>query len=332
MTSKSRRVAVLGGTRFIGRAIVAELVRAGHEVLVIHLGVGGCDLFPSAAHLHTDRADLCTSATQVAAFDPQVVVDVSAMTAADVMAVIPVFESCTRAVVISSCDVYEAYLSFRQGAVAQTDPIDENSRLRQTRYVFPHAVPGKPDYDKLDVEEAWQAVASVVLRPTAVYGPHDYLAREAFVVDRVKAGRCILPAGPADLLYTKISSAELAVCARLAVTMEHVDPGTVINIAEPETLSTREWIDAVAGALGARIRLVRVPDAELPPDLSITGEHRQQLVINAERARAILGWQPRTVGAGIEASARWHFANRPLRLDFTDDERALAGRAMQRRR
>ena len=32
------RVAVIGGTGFIGRAIVAELEAAGHAVLVVHRG------------------------------------------------------------------------------------------------------------------------------------------------------------------------------------------------------------------------------------------------------------------------------------------------------
>jgi uncharacterized protein YbjT (DUF2867 family) len=32
------RVAVLGGTRFIGRAVLAELTAAGHDPLVVHRG------------------------------------------------------------------------------------------------------------------------------------------------------------------------------------------------------------------------------------------------------------------------------------------------------
>ena len=35
------RIIVLGGTRFIGRASVEELVRAGHSVMVVHRGETG---------------------------------------------------------------------------------------------------------------------------------------------------------------------------------------------------------------------------------------------------------------------------------------------------
>jgi len=36
--SRSLRVLVLGGTRFIGRALVFELRGCGHEVAVVHRG------------------------------------------------------------------------------------------------------------------------------------------------------------------------------------------------------------------------------------------------------------------------------------------------------
>lgn len=326
MSTSPLRVAVLGGTRFVGKAIVAELRRAGHEVLVIHGGNGGCSRSTSTPHLHTDRLRLGEVANRVESFDPQAVVDVNALTATDVTAVAPIFARCARVVVISSCDVYEAYLSYREGVVTQVGAIHESSPLRRVRRVFCDAVPGEPDYDKLDVEDAWRAMPSVILRSTAVYGPHDYLVREAFVVDRVKAGRLVIPVGPADLLYTRISVGELAVCARLAVTNERIPPGTVINVAESETLSVGQWMETIAGALGARISLVRVPDAELPADLHITAEHRQHLMIDSKRARSVLGWRPRSVPSGVAASARWHFARRPLRRDFAADDRALRGR------
>lgn len=326
-TGEARRVAILGGTRFVGRAITEEIIRAGHRVMVIHRGIGGCRVLRAATHLHADRTRLGSVADRVAAFDPQIVVDVSAMTADDVTRVAPVFARCRKAVVISSCDVYQAYLSYREGTVTQSCPVRESSPVRRRRRVLPHAVPGRPDYDKLDVEDAWRrAVPTLVLRSTAVYGPRDYLAREAFVVDRVRAGRLDIPAGPANLLYTRISAPELAACVRLAVEAGDAVSGETFNIAEQDTLSVEQWAAAIAAALRVRVRLVRVPDELLPPDLLITAERRQHLVIAADKAQRALGWRPADVGRRIAQSARWHAARRPVRADFSADDHALAHR------
>src|SRR5260370_16696457 len=64
------RIVVLGGTRFIGRAIVEELVRAGHDVLVVHRGNLEPDDMPSAPHLHCDRSELTAHTQELPAFAP----------------------------------------------------------------------------------------------------------------------------------------------------------------------------------------------------------------------------------------------------------------------
>jgi len=51
-------VVILGGTRFIGRAIVEELAGSGHELLIVHRGELEPDDLPPARHVHTDRAHL----------------------------------------------------------------------------------------------------------------------------------------------------------------------------------------------------------------------------------------------------------------------------------
>ena len=48
------RVLVIGGTLFIGRALVAELVKAGHEVTVLHRKPKH-DLGKKVANLEADR-------------------------------------------------------------------------------------------------------------------------------------------------------------------------------------------------------------------------------------------------------------------------------------
>ena len=52
------RILVIGGTRFVGRHLVAAAVDRGHEVTVLHRGVGVPGA-PGVEHLHADRdADL----------------------------------------------------------------------------------------------------------------------------------------------------------------------------------------------------------------------------------------------------------------------------------
>ena len=52
------RILIIGGTRFVGRHLVAAAIARGHEVTVMHRGVE-CSGAPGAEHLHADRdADL----------------------------------------------------------------------------------------------------------------------------------------------------------------------------------------------------------------------------------------------------------------------------------
>ncbi|MGD0684502.1 MAG: NAD-dependent epimerase/dehydratase family protein [Streptosporangiaceae bacterium] len=45
------RILVLGGTSFVGRAIVDEALRAGAEVILFGRGKTGADLFPELTRL-----------------------------------------------------------------------------------------------------------------------------------------------------------------------------------------------------------------------------------------------------------------------------------------
>ncbi|MGH8795211.1 MAG: NAD-dependent epimerase/dehydratase family protein [Stackebrandtia sp.] len=323
MSSRLSRVTVLGGTRFIGRAVVAELLRTGHQVQLVHRGDRGCHLFPEAAHIHSRRAELADHARSVRAFKPDVVVDVNGMTASDVSEAAPVFAGAERFVVISSCDVYEAYLGYRTGVHVQDGDVDERSALRTRRRIFTAAVPGRPDYDKLDVEAAWSDYPAVILRPTAVYGPHDYLRREGFILDRVLAGRRKIPFGKGDLRYTRVSSADLAACVRMAATSDRELRGEVFNVAEATTLSTRAWAETIGDAIDADIELVPVPDDLLPSDLRLSASYRQHLTISADKARRVLGWSATHVADRIKESVQWHAGQPATRASFADDDTAM---------
>ena len=49
------RLLVIGGTVFLGRAVVAAALARGHAVTIFHRGVHNPDLFPEAERLLGDR-------------------------------------------------------------------------------------------------------------------------------------------------------------------------------------------------------------------------------------------------------------------------------------
>jgi len=83
-------VLILGGTRFIGRRIAADLVARGDEVTVVHRGQTETAEPDGCSHWHTDRAALAGLSGQVRALRPDAVIDTRALTKADAGLVIPV--------------------------------------------------------------------------------------------------------------------------------------------------------------------------------------------------------------------------------------------------
>jgi len=157
------RVMVLGGTRFIGAAIVEELHDHGHEQLLVHRGEHEPDGAGRLAdHLHADRRDLPHLRGAVADFDPEALVDTGAMSAADAEAALAAVGDGTRLLVLSSMDVYRAFGAMLAGTETDALPLDETSPVRPERYPYR----GHPrlggeawlqEYEKLDVEAAYLA-------------------------------------------------------------------------------------------------------------------------------------------------------------------------------
>jgi nucleoside-diphosphate-sugar epimerase len=197
------RVAAIGGTRFIGRALVEDLVAAGHEVLVVHRGGSEPPELTTVEHAHVDRRDVARLREALNGFRPEALVDTYAMTRADAEGAVAALPGDVRLLVLSSMDVYRAFASL--WAKLETDPVplDESSPVRTERY--PYRGKGLPfadadDYEKLDVEEVYLRRGATVCRLPMVYGEHDGQRREEFILRRVRAGRPRIPIGPGTWL------------------------------------------------------------------------------------------------------------------------------------
>lgn len=189
------RVVVLGGTRFIGRAIVEELVAAGHEVLVAHRGQSEPADLVAVEYVHLDRRDQGALRDGLGSFRGDALVDAFARSGADAEAAIGALPGDSRLLVLSSMDVYRAYSSLRSGVETDPVPLDESSPVRTERYPYRGELPGLDDYEKLDVEEVYARRGATVCRLPMVYGEHDGQRREEFILRRVRAGRARIPVG-----------------------------------------------------------------------------------------------------------------------------------------
>jgi nucleoside-diphosphate-sugar epimerase len=318
------RVMTLGGTRFIGLAIVAELRRGGHEVLLVHRGAADPEELADLEHVHVDRDDLGSVRDQLDAWNPDAVVDTCAISGAQVDTTLAALPDA-RLVVLSSMDVYEAYGALHEGRDDEPVPVDETSPVRAKRYPYRGQIPGMDDYEKLDVEERYLGRGGTVLRLPMVYGEHDYQRREEFVLRRVRAGRTAMPFGAGNFVWTKAYVGDVARGVRLAV--EHDTEGDVFNLGEHRTWTIRRWAREIVAAAGAELDLVTVPDDSLPDDLGTTGAVAQHLLVDSARARERLGWSETDPAEAVHRSVAWHLEHPPERDgddDFSADETALA--------
>lgn len=302
------KVAVLGGTIFVGRAVVEALVAAGHDVSVVHRGEHEPgEGFPDVEHVHADRADLPRITADA-------VVDCRALSAADVDGVLAKLPDVPL-VVLSSVDVYPALVGLTTGTVTCDVPIDESTPVRTERFPYRGVIPGMDDYEKLDCEERYLARGGVVLRLPFVTGPYDYQRREEMVLRRVRAGRDRMPIGRGNLLASHVAVGDVgtACVAALGASDE------VFVLAEHPTPTTRQWVEAIIEAAGSSIELVTVPDQKLPEDLGLTGTHQQHLLVSPAKAMRELAWTPTPWREAVRSSVDWHLAHPPAPPDGGED-------------
>jgi nucleoside-diphosphate-sugar epimerase len=313
------RVIVLGGTRFIGRAVTEALTAAGHAVLVAHRGVSEPAGLPAAEHLHAERAAWPDHQAAFAAFGADAAVDVSAADGPGARAALAVLPPGIPLVALSSVDVYRAYESLHRGIQTDPVPLTEESPLRTTRFI------DVPQWEKRDVEEAYLGAGAAVLRLGAVYGEHDYQRRFEPVLRRVRAGRPRLPVGTAGFVWSRVYAGDVAQ-AVLAALGSRQAAGQCLNIVESQAAPMRLFYEQVIAAAEASLELVQVPDEVLPEDLGATGTLSQHLLASPAKAAEVLGWHAAASPQVLRRAVAWHLRHPPADAsgDFTADDAALA--------
>ena len=321
------KILIVGGSGFIGRFVVRDLIAAGHDVAVYHRGRTTGELPKGAHEIIGDQSELGWKRMDFLRVRPDVVIHCILSSGAQAKGVMDVFRGTTpRLVVLSSQDVYRAYgvlLGLETGA-PQPVPITEDSDLRTNLRPFAldhlNRLRGifswiDDEYEKIDVERAVADdpdLPATVLRLPMVYGPGDPLHRLYPTVKRIDdnrpailleegLARCGLPRG-----YVENVSAAIA----LAATSD-LAKGRTYNIAEPP-FSELEWTRQIGEAAGWNGEVIVLPKQETPTHLRQPYNLAQDWTVSSERIRTELGFaDPIAIPEALRRTIEWERANPP---------------------
>jgi 2'-hydroxyisoflavone reductase len=185
------RVLVLGGTRFLGRALVDATLEQGHEPTLLNRGQTAPELFPEVEKLRGDRS---TDLSALEGREWDAVLDVAAYMPDDVRRAVEALQgNVGRYVFVSSISAYadQSVPPVEDAAVAQLQPgqeSDEDPELYGAR---------KAACERI-VEEAF-GDAALVVRPGLIVGPYDPTGRFTYWPHRVaRGGKVLAPGSPDD--------------------------------------------------------------------------------------------------------------------------------------
>lgn len=240
------RILVLGGTSFVGRAIVAEALLRGHDLTLFSRGRSGRELFPEADRLLGDRDTGDYASVRGGAWDA--VVDVSCYVPRHVAQAADALAHRGRWLLISTGSVYDRVRGWP--GMAEDAPRLEPERQSEDTGAF---------YGQLKVACEDDVLArfgdrATIVRPGVVGGPYDPSDRLTWWVRRAaRGGRVAMPAR-ADQPVQVVDASDLA---RLVVSLLEDDRPGVFNAVGP-SVPLRELIETCARAAGTEVEVVPV--------------------------------------------------------------------------
>jgi nucleoside-diphosphate-sugar epimerase len=244
------RLLVLGGTRFVGRAVVAQALERGWEVDAVQRGVTGA-LLAGARSLTADRTDAGDLARALGDGSWDAVLDTwaqaprTAQVAAALLA-----GRASRAAYVSSRSVYR---SMDAGRGEDAPVVEADAAADATDYAS----------DKRGGELAWLAAFPdvLLLRAGLILGPHEDVARLPWWLHRIaRGGRVVAPGRPErGLQYVDVRD-----LARFALDgLEQGLSGPYDITSMPGHATTLELLEACVEVTGSDAELVWVDEADL---------------------------------------------------------------------
>lgn len=304
------KILVMGGTRFVGKPLVARLLAQGHELTLLTRGNNAVP--EGVEHLSGDRSrDDGLEPLRGRRFD--VIVDSSGRKCDDSRRVLTITGAPShRFVYVSSAGVYAGSEQWPLSEDAATDPESRHAGKAET--------------------EAWlraEGIPYTSFRPTYIYGPGNYNPIERWFFDRIVNNRPVPLPGDGSTITQLGHVDDLAEAMARCIDVE-ASANRIYNCSGKQGITFKGLIQAAAVACGkdpAGVAMHRFDPSKLDPKARKAFPLRlNHFLTDITRVERELAWKPRfDLQAGLADSFSNDYAVNPsAEPDFSSDT-ALIG-------
>ena len=277
---------VVGGTRFIGRHLVSQLLDHGYDVTIFTRGNRDNPFAEDdgVTHIEGDRTDDDALEAAQREVEPDAVFDCVAYEPREVRTATEIFADADAYVYVSSGSAYVGgAVPFREGAAesegASGSELHDCTPEQATDDSVESYGPRKAEGDRVVAEAAEnrrfsrsrnadgvsataeRGIAAYSVRPGLVYGPHDYSGRTDYWLARVADhDRIVVPGDGGSLLHRAYVE---DVAAALRIVAENGTPGESYNVGDRETLALADVVSLAADALETDVEVVTASERDL---------------------------------------------------------------------
>ena len=321
------KVLVIGGTLFIGKLLVEELLKGDHDVAVLHRKPKH-DLVRRVENIMADRNDADSLREALAGRRFEVVFDnvydwERGTTAAQVEATVRACgDRISRYLFMSSVAAYGDGLNHKE-----SDPLAPG--YHPDAYVSHKATTERILFRM----RAQKGFPVVTFRPPFVYGPGNPFYREQFFWDRLRAGRPVIIPGDGHRLMQFVYVHDL-VHAMVRAMQEPRAVGEAFNIGDPKPLTQAELVEKLAKVANVEATLVRMPrdvivhaGGNAMREPYYFGEYLDvpPITENIGKVTRLLKMKLTPFETGLKETYRWYTRNhKPRTAGFEFDDKVLA--------
>ncbi len=298
------RVLTIGGSRFIGRHTVEALLEGGDSVTLFNRG-NHPDPFADhdrASHLEGDRTDERALRNAADAVDPEVVIDCVAYAPAEVETALEIFEDVEAYLYVSSVAAYVDEPVVKYEGETPLEPCSPEQAGDDSMATYG---PRKAEGDRAVAAAVEAGIRAMSVRPSMVYGPHDYVSWMEYWIDRIASHDRIIV--PGDGAYVPHRTYVENVATAIATVVEEGEAGEAYNVADRQPQSLLQIVESIRDALDTGCEFIHASPRELAAeDLSVADfpyyRQRPPFVLSTDKL-ARLGWDPVAPAEGVARTA-----------------------------